>query len=82
MNRPAMPDDISASAPRVQINPDGLTYRCKPAGSPYSGGAGLQGQTMSCFLCGRHRPRRMLRSRSLVGRTHYVCAHGCGADAA
>ncbi len=64
----------------AHISADGLTYRRKPAGSPYGGGAGLQGQTMSCFLCGRHRPRRMLRSRNLVGRTHYVCAPDCAAE--
>lgn len=72
-----MVDDTTAAAPRAQINPDGLTYRHKPSGSPFSGGAGLQGQAMSCFLCGRHRPRSMLRSRLLAGRHQAVCAPSC-----
>ncbi len=70
-------EDTSAATPSAHINPDGLTYRHKPSGSPFNGGAGLQGQSMSCFLCGRHRPRAMLRMRLLVGRHHAVCAPEC-----
>lgn len=32
---------------------------------------------MSCFLCGKHRPRASLRSRKLLGKTQYVCAPSC-----
>jgi hypothetical protein len=34
---------------------------------------------MSCFLCGKHRPRTLLQSRKLIGRHHYVCAPSCRA---
>lgn len=74
-----MPDQTASTAMPAQINADGLTYRHKPSGSPFNGGAGLRGQAMSCFLCGRHRPRSMLCSRRLLGKTHQVCAGGCGA---
>lgn len=70
-------EDTAASTPSAHINPDGLTYRHKPSGSPFNGGAGLQGQSMSCFLCGQHRPRVMLRMRMLLGRHHAVCAPKC-----
>lgn len=72
---------ISACINPTHINPDGLTYRHKPSGSPFNGGAGLHGQAMSCFLCGRHRPRAMLRTRLLVGKRHAVCAPSCKAAA-
>lgn len=74
-----MLDDTTASPCSTHINPDGLTYRRKPSGSPFNGASGLQGQTMSCFLCGLHRPRSMLRSRLLVGRHQAVCAPSCKA---
>ena len=70
--------DDTASSP-AQINPDGLTYRRKPSGSPFSGGTGRQGQAMSCFLCGTHRPRSMLRTRLHLGKHHAVCAPSCKA---
>lgn len=70
-------DDAMAKTAHTQINLDGLTYRHKPGGSPFSGGSGLQGQAMSCFLCGRHRPRSMLKSRLLLGRHQAVCAPSC-----
>jgi hypothetical protein len=74
-----MPDQTLSTVEPSQINADGLTYRRKPSGSPFSGGAGLCGQAMSCFLCGRHRPRALLTSRRLLGKTHQVCAGGCDA---
>ncbi|MDZ7855895.1 hypothetical protein [Sphaerotilus sp.] len=77
-----MPDDTATTSTRARINADGLTYHHKPGGSPFSRGSGLHGQPMSCFLCGRHRPRSMLRSRSLLGKSHCVCAPSCNAVAA
>jgi hypothetical protein len=32
---------------------------------------------MSCLLCGKHRPRSMLKSRKLLGKTQFVCAPSC-----
>lgn len=69
--------DESTSSSSAQINPDGLTYRRKPSGSPFNGGTGLRGQAMSCFLCGQHRPRSMLRARLLLGKHHMVCSPSC-----
>jgi hypothetical protein len=32
---------------------------------------------MSCFLCGKHRPRAQLKTRKLLGRAQSVCAPTC-----
>jgi hypothetical protein len=32
---------------------------------------------MSCFLCGKHRPRAQLKTRKLLGRAQSVCAPSC-----
>ncbi len=32
---------------------------------------------MSCFLCGKHRPRAQLKTRKLLGRAQSVCAPNC-----
>jgi len=32
---------------------------------------------MSCFLCGKHRPRAMLKSKKLLGKSQPVCAPSC-----
>ena len=29
--------------------------------------------TMSCFLCGKHRPRQNLQSRKFIGKSQAVC---------
>ncbi len=33
---------------------------------------------MSCFLCGKHRPRTDLMSKRLLGKSHVVCSPKCG----
>lgn len=58
----------------TRIRDGGLRYESKATGSPYPRDMGV---TLSCFLCGRHRPRSALKSRKLVGRQHHVCADGC-----
>ncbi len=62
---------------RTEIKAGGLRYRSKEAGSPFSGPGSFSIATMSCLLCGRHRPRVLLRPRKLLNRTQYVCADGC-----
>ncbi len=56
---------------------DGLRYKTKIGGSPFKvdslGGAA----TMSCFLCGKHRPRQLLKTRNLIGKAQSVCAPSC-----
>jgi hypothetical protein len=34
---------------------------------------------MSCFLCGKHRPRSMMKSRKFLGKNQSVCAPSCSA---
>ena len=66
-------DDVKTS-----IDNDGLRYRSKAPGSPFVAAGNFSAATMSCFLCGKHRPRASLKSRKLLGKTQFVCAPGCG----
>lgn len=59
----------------TRIRADGLRYQSKASGSPYARDMGMM---LSCFLCGRHRPRTALHTRKLLGRHHQVCADRCG----
>lgn len=61
----------------THIQPDGLRYKSKEPGSPFAPAGAGGAATMSCFLCGKHRPRASLRSRKLLGKTQYVCAPSC-----
>lgn len=65
-------DDVKTS-----IEADGLRYRSKAPGSPFAPVGAFGGSTMSCFLCGKHRPRGLLKSRKLLGRSQFVCAPSC-----
>jgi hypothetical protein len=62
---------------KTTIDSDGLRYRSKPAGSPFGSAGAFTTATMSCFLCGKHRPRASLKGRKLLGRTQFVCAPSC-----
>ncbi|NML16812.1 hypothetical protein [Azohydromonas caseinilytica] len=65
-------------APNTVIQDDGLRYKRKAAGSPFStGGSGMHMATMSCFKCGTHRPRAELQTKRLLGKNQLVCAAGC-----
>ena len=66
-------DDI-----KTAIDDDGLRYRSKAPGSPFVAAGNFSAATMSCFLCGKHRPRTSLKSRKLLGKTQFVCDPGCG----
>lgn len=62
------------------MDADGLRYLQKPAGSPFArGGTTFLMATMSCFLCGKHRPRPSLKTRTLLGKVQNVCAPSCKA---
>jgi hypothetical protein len=65
--------------PTTVIQDDGLRYKRKAAGSPFSpgGSGGMHLATMSCFKCGVHRPRAELVSKKLLGKNQLVCAAGC-----
>ena len=62
---------------KTTIEPDGMRYRSKAPGSPFSVAGSFGAATMSCFLCGKHRPRAQLKTRKLLGRAQSVCAPSC-----
>ncbi|MEO8297884.1 MAG: hypothetical protein ABI574_08760 [Burkholderiales bacterium] len=63
--------------PKTTIDPDGLRYRSKAPGSPFTATGAFAPSTMSCFLCGKHRPRQSLKTRKLLGKAQFVCAPSC-----
>lgn len=62
---------------KTAVVADGLRYKSKVAGSPFKAAESFGGATMSCFMCGKHRPRSMLKSRKLLGKAQQVCAPSC-----
>lgn len=62
------------------IDPAGLRYHSKVPGSPFAAAGAFGTNTMSCFLCGRHRPRASLVHRRVIGRSRLVCGVRCGAS--
>ncbi len=62
---------------KTDVDPGGLRYRSKASGSPFAVAGNFGTATMSCFLCGIHRPRNVLKSRKLLGKTQFVCAPSC-----
>jgi hypothetical protein len=56
---------------------DGLHYKSKVGGTPFKEGSHMGATSMSCFLCGKHRPRQQLKTRNLIGKSHTVCAPSC-----
>ncbi|RFO96373.1 hypothetical protein DIC66_13780 [Rhodoferax lacus] len=69
---------MSTPVKKSQIVQDGLRYKAKVSGSPF-GDANQYAHTatMSCFLCGKHRPRTQLMTRKLLGKAQNVCAPKC-----
>ena len=67
---------------KTLIEADGLRYKSKAPGSPFAATSSFGAATMSCFLCGKHRPRSMLRTRKLLGKAHFVCDPNCNEVAA
>ena len=64
---------------KTTIEPDGMRYRSKAPGSPFSVAGSFGAATMSCFLCGKHRARSLMTTRKLVGKAQTVCAPSCKA---
>ena len=62
---------------KTKIQADGLRYKAKEGGSPFASAGDFQAGTMSCFLCGKHRPRNTLKTRRLLGKAQHVCAPSC-----
>lgn len=80
---PALPLQICPHIPmakadtKTSIDSDGLRYRSKTPGSPFTAAGAFGAATMSCFLCGKHRPRSQLKSRRLLGKAQFVCSPSC-----
>lgn len=68
---------LAKDDPKTAIDAGGLRYRSKVAGSPFSATGAFGAATMSCFLCGKHRPRAQLKTRKLLGKAQAVCAPSC-----
>ena len=62
---------------KTTIEADGLRYRSKAPGSPFASAGVFSAATMSCFLCGKHRPRSMMMSRKFLGKNLSVCSPSC-----
>ena len=58
----------------TEIRSTGLRYVSKSSGSPYMGQR--LGASLSCFHCGRHKPRAEGRFRRLIGKMQFEC-FGC-----
>ena len=56
---------------------DGLRYKNKVGGSPFATTSYAGNATMSCFLCGKHRPRSEMMTRKLIGKSQPVCSPKC-----
>jgi hypothetical protein len=68
---------MSKESSKTEIDGDGLRYRSKVPGSPFASTGAFGTATMSCFLCGKHRPRSMLKTRRLLGKAQTVCSPSC-----
>jgi hypothetical protein len=68
---------MSKTPVRTTIDANGLRYHSKASGSPFASTGVFSAATMSCFFCGKHRPRSALKSRKLLGKTQFVCAPSC-----
>ena len=74
---PAHYTTMAKADTKTTIDSDGLRYRSKTPGSPFTAAGAFGAATMSCFLCGKHRPRSHLKSRRLLGKAQFVCAPSC-----
>ena len=62
---------------KTAVLADGLRYKSKASGTPFQASASFGAATMSCFLCGKHRARSQLKTRTLLGKAQAVCAPSC-----
>ncbi len=64
---------------KTAILADGLRYKSKVSGSPFAAAVSFGGAAMSCFFCGKHRPRTLLATRKVLGKSQAVCSPSCKA---
>lgn len=62
---------------KTAVKANGLRYKSKASGSPFAAAASFGGATMSCFMCGKHRPRSLMGTRKVAGKSQTVCAPSC-----
>jgi hypothetical protein len=70
---------VAKQAIKTAVVADGLRYRSKVPGSPFNAAGSFGAATMSCFICGKHRPRSQLKSRKMLGKSQAVCSPSCKA---
>ena len=68
---------MSKPPTKDKVLTDGLRYKTKVGGSPFKVDPYIGATTMSCFLCGKHRPRQDLKTRKFIGKSHAVCSPSC-----
>ena len=64
---------------KTKMLADGLRYKSKVSGSPFTAATSFGAATMSCFLCGKHRARSQMSTRKILGKSQAVCAPSCKA---
>jgi len=62
---------------KTTVLADGLRYKSKVSGSPFATATYFGASTMSCFLCGKHRPRAQMMTRKMLGKNQAVCSPSC-----
>ena len=70
---------MSRADSKTTVLADGLRYKSKVSGSPFTASATFGAATMSCFMCGKHRPRSQMGTRKVLGNSHAVCSPSCKA---
>ena len=68
---------MTVDPPPDEADDSGLRFRRKAPGSPFELSSRYPHGTLSCFLCGLHRPRHLLKTRKLIGRNQFVCGPSC-----
>jgi len=70
---------MSKADTKTKIVADGLRYKSKVSGSPFTAATSFGAATMSCFLCGKHRARSQMVSKKILGKSQAVCSPSCKA---
>lgn len=63
---------MSTGPTTTEITSDGLRYKSKVGGTPFTGQGGMI-SIMSCFKCGLHKPRAQGSFRRLLNKSHFFC---------
>ena len=70
---------MARSEAKTAVLDNGLRYKSKVSGSPFQAAASFGAATMSCFLCGKHRTRSLMKTRNVLGKAQAVCSPNCKA---